>query len=894
MEAITEELADFLRQHQETILTNWIEALSTLPEVREIVSDSFESKYKRLISENVWPRFLLHLADPEDDYHDHLVGWAGGANLTGFDCQALTRIQFAFQQSILDHLLTHYSGSRSTLKQMVALAGREIHDHVLRIIQCHDTVNQAQGPPPSQPYGYFVENTSDMIYMVDTGGRLIFYNPVTSSLLGYDETELLGEPFASLICEPDTDEAIRRFRQAMKGEEVFSAYEMDMITRDGQPVPVELRSSTMYSEGKPVGRIGAVRNISERKQFEMDLEVQRDWFGRILHDLPDQIIVYDSDYNIIFRNQPEESWFGQKCYKSIYGFDQPCPQMGSEYPCAVQEIIHNQSSYLEYTQELPESRFRLQAAPITNPDGGRGAVEVIIDETNTRRYERVEYELQETIRQLNALQLTKSFGSSLDVQEIGHTLTNQAGKLLPLSRLLLCIHKDDAHSCHTFYPNQQGLPLSEERGMMLSTELREVFEAQEPTVWRASNLTNISLPLIYNGESIGVWTVSVAHEDYQETYRDLLSTISDHVSSAIGHSLVFLAERRQRAAKEYLHSVLQSSTDGICIMASDGEIRYLNDAIQQLLELPYTVFRDPYLFDQTIREAGPIGRRGMQRVLKHVLEHGHWEAELDVIVDSEAKQTYLLTATVIEREQDSRDVLWYAKDVTIHRQLRDQTLRSEQLAAVAELASVISHEIRNPLSAIGSAAEMLEGAESLASDDRELLQIVQAESKRVNDILNTYLQYARMNAPNSDETDIHQLLRQTVHLMETGIPTGVRVELDLSTEPALLAVDSGQFRQAFLNLIRNAFEAMPDGGVLTITSRKHPVSGQLALTFQDTGKGLEPEQIPKLFRPFYSDKENGTGMGLAIVQRVVLGHNGAIEPSNSPEGGACFTIELPM
>jgi len=238
--------------------------------------------------------------------------------------------------------------------------------------------------------------------------------------------------------------------------------------------------------------------------------------------------------------------------------------------------------------------------------------------TKQRKLERVERELQETIRKLNALQLTRSFGSSLDIREIGLTVTEQLKKVIPLRSLHLYMHKGEIHSCHTFFPDLPGVQLYEERSDLLNREVAEVLDQQKIKCWCQEGEVHIALPLIYNGEAIGVWTVTLTKETYAPEHCQLLDTISDHLSSAIGHSLLFLTERRARAAREYLHSVLQSSRDGICIMRGDGEIRYLNDSIQLLMEMPQVICRDLEIFRQSL--AGPIRPKDIARAVEYVLD----------------------------------------------------------------------------------------------------------------------------------------------------------------------------------------------------------------------------------------------------------------------------------
>ncbi len=227
---------------------------------------------------------------------------------------------------------------------------------------------------------------------------------------------------------------------------------------------------------------------------------------------------------------------------------------------------------------------------------------------------------------------------------------------------------------------------------------------------------------------------------------------------------------------------------------------------------------------------------------------------------------------------------------------REQRLiRSERLAAVGKIAAQITHEVRNPLSSIGLNAEMLE--EETSGEARKLARAIVKEVDRLTEITEEYLRFARLPRPKLEREDLGELLKSLVAFMHQELE-GRGVTVDARIEPSLpIAADEHQLRQALLNLLRNAVEAMRDGGRLTITAALvAPNDGgdvrSVELTIADTGEGIAPDHLAKIFDPFFSTKEGGTGLGLALTQQIIVEHGGRIDVRSEPGRGTTFIVRL--
>ncbi|MDB4967226.1 MAG: integral rane sensor signal transduction histidine kinase [Myxococcales bacterium] len=222
---------------------------------------------------------------------------------------------------------------------------------------------------------------------------------------------------------------------------------------------------------------------------------------------------------------------------------------------------------------------------------------------------------------------------------------------------------------------------------------------------------------------------------------------------------------------------------------------------------------------------------------------------------------------------------------------REQRLiRSERLAAVGKIAAQITHEVRNPLSSIGLNAEMLE--EETEGEAKKLARAIVKEVDRLTEITEQYLRFARLPRPKLEREDLGTIVSSLLSFLRQELEgRGVRVEAHVDPSLPQVAADEHQLRQALLNLLRNAADAMVDGGQLTMTARQVD-ERTVELIISDTGEGITPEDLPKIFDPFFSTKEGGTGLGLALTQQIIVEHGGKIEVSSEPGRGTTFIVSL--
>ncbi|MEZ4434289.1 MAG: ATP-binding protein [bacterium] len=238
------------------------------------------------------------------------------------------------------------------------------------------------------------------------------------------------------------------------------------------------------------------------------------------------------------------------------------------------------------------------------------------------------------------------------------------------------------------------------------------------------------------------------------------------------------------------------------------------------------------------------------------------------------------------------------QDLTPLREMQANVRRSERLAAIGKMAAGIAHEIRNPLASMSGSIQMLRDTIALDPMGERLMNIVLRETDRLNALITDFLQFARPNPPQIESVDLRALLEELIqvfgylrHPTEGEAPRGSEVQLDAPAELRLDA-DPRQLKQVFWNLLNNATQALGDDGEVRLVARRR--GDRVTVAVIDTGAGIPSEALDRIFDPFYSTKEQGTGLGLAQVLRIVEEHGGRIDVQSVVGAGSTFTVEFPV
>ncbi len=328
-------------------------------------------------------------------------------------------------------------------------------------------------------------------------------------------------------------------------------------------------------------------------------------------------------------------------------------------------------------------------------------------------------------------------------------------------------------------------------------------------------------------------------------------------------------------------NIIQSISGGLITTGLDGYITLANAAAQQLLERS-----ERELWGQPVQKLflDPLPTAGSERT------HG----EVRFAAPDDFRKTFRVMSSPLT--VPGRGIIGYVytfDDLTEIRRLERDLRMQDRLAAVGRLAAAIAHEIRNPLTSIAGSVSMLSGIPDLSEEHHQLLQIVTRESERLNGIITDFLAYSRGKQYQFAKVDLLPLLEDTLTLLDNRLVaqnTGIRIERRYSVQQAWALADGDKIKQVFWNFSENAVRAMRNGGTLRVSLE--PAGEDWQINFSDTGPGMNPQLVEKIFEPFQSQFEGGTGLGLAIVYQIVQAHEGKVWARSKLGEGSVFVLRL--
>jgi two-component system sensor histidine kinase PilS (NtrC family) len=358
------------------------------------------------------------------------------------------------------------------------------------------------------------------------------------------------------------------------------------------------------------------------------------------------------------------------------------------------------------------------------------------------------------------------------------------------------------------------------------------------------------------------------------------------LSGALAERLRRSEEAREKREIDYEElerlnqSILTNINSGLMVINASGRIRSFNSAASKITGYSLEeVYNRP--IEAILPEFGPFDPEGMVVIERGETDYFKSEKEILTLGYSASR--------VVDNNNESLGLLVTFQDLTEYKALEDQLKRSDRLAAVGRLASGLAHEIRNPLASISGSVQLLLEDEKVTEEDRHLMKIVIKEADRLSVLLSDFLNFARPSALHLELIDIASLVDELIALLNSsGQFQDVVIEKKYSG-PISMNIDPQKMSQVLWDLLINAGEAARPEGKIRININ----AAQGEIVIEDTGAGIADEDFDRLFEPFYTTKDKGTGLGLANAYANVEAHQGRIYVEPGSLGGARFIIELP-
>ncbi len=331
----------------------------------------------------------------------------------------------------------------------------------------------------------------------------------------------------------------------------------------------------------------------------------------------------------------------------------------------------------------------------------------------------------------------------------------------------------------------------------------------------------------------------------------------------------------------YLNNILKNISDAILFIDLEGTVTLFNDAAQKLLKIKaeevlfkkfWEAFQDEF-FGFSMREALKFG-------IAHRLLY--------------RKEMEISTTFIYEGPKLYHGMILVLRDISEKQKLQLIANRNDRMKELGEMAATVAHEIRNPLGGIRGYASLLYRDLEEQKHLQEMAGYIIEGAKSLEKVVSAVLHYSKPIQIQPQTVDVGAYLKQIGKFIKVdpAFPTQVKLALHIPDAPLLAPIDPEALKSALLNLIFNAFQAMPLGGTLTIALLKRETSCQIAIT--DTGVGMEEEQLKHLFSPFFTTKQKGNGLGLVETQKIIQAHFGAIDVRSQPGFGTTFTLTLPL
>ncbi|MGB9628316.1 MAG: PAS domain S-box protein [Thermodesulfobacteriota bacterium] len=724
------------------------------------------------------------------------------------------------------------------------------------------------------------EMGDDGIIVFDENYQIEFANTVASELTGYPKEKLLGMDFRKLLTERDIGYLDQMHSEVGTDESKRVCTEMEVMTQSGKRLDAEVCITISRMEKGGIKTYAYLRDITTRKKMEREIREATKRFEKIAEMGEDGIIVFDEDSRIEFANTmaseilglPKDQILGKEFFSLIGKRDEEFLEemvlkgegMG-EKVCTEMELITPQGQVKD---------AEVCVAPTRSDDGRIKTYAYIRDITERKKFEKELKASEEKYRRL--------------FERVRHGLfiSTKEGRFVDCNQALLDILG--------YTTKEEFLNLDIAKDLYVNPMDRKTFqELVEKTGYVKDFEVEFKKK---NGQKITVLLTATAVKDEKGQtigYEGLNIDISDRKRM----------EKELKEANEFLMNLIESSVDGIIVTDMKGEILIFNKGAENILgykseevvgKMNIRSIYQPGVAEEVMAKLRSPEYGGVGKLTSFPIIHKRKDGELvegdlsaALIYDDEGKEV-----ASVGIFKDLRERLKMEREL---QKVQQALLQSEKLAAMGRLTSQIAHELNNPIYGIMNTLELLKTEIPPTSKRRRILDLSLSEAQRLAEMLRNMLSFSKPEEETRRPVRINELVEGILLVMDKQMrESNIKIETSFDGQIPEVMASTNQMRQVLLNMFKNAKEAMPRGGTLTVQTRRE--DNKISIHIQDTGMGI-PEGIrDKIFDAFFTTKQavKGVGLGLSVCYGIIKDHGGEIKVESEEGKGTRFTIFLPI
>ena len=698
-------------------------------------------------------------------------------------------------------------------------------------------------------------------------------------MLGFSsKEELIGKSGYSFIAKKDHQRGMGNLKKTLEqGSTKSTAY--TFLTKDGRKLPAELSASIIKdSSGKPSDFMAITKDIANRNEAEETLRASKNYLEKILNSVFTGVVVVDEKTHEIVDANPKalktigaskEHVIGKICHNFICPAEKgkcPISDLGQTVDRSERVLLRANGERIPILKTVTTTMWR----------GHKYLIESLIDITERKKAEEALRESEEKYRNLFENARDVIFTGDLKgnitninsfVEEYGFKREKIVGK-----NMLQFVSKK-------YWPRLLKDIAKISQGNIVEGEI-EIITPKGKTIseYRSNP--------IRRGKKVVGFQASLRNITERKKLEEKLRQYSEHLEELVQKRTEELLESEKR------YSVLvEEASDGVAII-QDGKIIFANKKTAEILGYSKDEIIEISIEKLVVEKDRQLVMGRYPRRLRDEKVPATYEVEA-LSKTGESVPTEL-SATRINYQGRPADLV-VMRDIRERKRLEEQRLKLEKLATIGEIATMVGHDLRNPLQSIENATYYLNNelprlppSTPIPEKALEMLQVINDSVSYADKIIKDLKDFSAPKKPILMKTDVNAIVKETLSQVEA--PENVELITELGHLPDIKA-DKDMIKRVFMNLVINGIQAMENVGRLKVSSKK--TKGFVEVSFRDTGTGISRESMNKLFTPFFSTKAKGMGMGLPICARFVEIHGGSIEAASEEGKGTTFTVKLP-